>query len=126
MLRTVEAFSHISYASTAGFIDRVRGPPRGQPSGRAYRSIGGDYQARQRRREHFRFQLLACQQLKFPMSTDAMPKAPATHVSENGVDFFAAHPPFLGGSSFSCHSGFADVTVALLVNSNRVMHTVCD
>ena len=43
-----------------------------------------------------------------------------------GWIFFAAHPPFLGGSSFSCHSGFADVTVALLVNSNRVMHTVCD
>ena len=32
---------------------------------------------------------------------------PQPHVSENGVDFFAAHPPFLSGSSFSCHSVFA-------------------
>lgn len=77
------------------------GNPAGEP-------IGGDYKARQRRREHFRFQLLFCQQLKLPMFTDAMPKAPpTTHVSENGVDFFAAHPPFLSGSSFSCHSVFA-------------------
>ena len=109
MLRTVEAFSHISYASTAGFIDRVRGPPRGQPSGRAYRPIGGDYQARQRRREHFRFQLLACQQLKFPMSTDAMPKAPATHVSENGVDFLLR-------IHLSLAAVVSHVTVALLMS----------
>jgi hypothetical protein len=89
------------------------GNPAGEP-------IGGDYKARQRRREHFRFQLLFCQQLKLPMFTDAMPKAPpTTHVSENGVDFLLRI--HLSLAAVASH-----VTVSLLVNSNRVMHTVCD
>lgn len=41
------------------------------------------------------------------MFTDAVPNEPTTHVSENGVDFFAAPPPCLSSSSFACHSGFA-------------------
>ena len=85
-----------------GFVVLHAGKPAGEP-------IGGDYKARQRRRGHFRFQLLVCQQLKFPMSTDAMPKAPATHVSENGVDFWLR-------IHLSLAAVVSHVTVALLMS----------